>query len=141
MTPGPGSVCVGSEANKQFFTDAAGALKTQIYCSGSLPARWWLQSGQYAKGILTIEYKKTGVSVIVVEGPLTPALLVVPAAGSFIENAPFGNRTGALGLQDGSYYLQVAVSGSTVYQMTALQSVGLATFKAIAAQMVAVPEP
>jgi hypothetical protein len=141
MTPGPGSICAGSEANQGFFTAAAKALKTPIYCAGSLPARWWLQSGKYAKGILTIEYKKTGVSVVVAEGPLTAALLVVPDAGSFIENAPFGDKTGALGLQDGSYYLQVEVGGATVYQMTAPQSAGLATFKTIAAQMLLVPEP
>ncbi len=139
-TPAPGDVCVGSQENRQFFTDAAHVLKVQVYCAGTLPARWWLQSGNYNKGLLTIEYKKVGASVTIVEGPLTAALLIVPQAGSFIENAPFGDRTGELGLQDGAYYLQVTVGSAVVYQMTAPQAIGLATFKSIAAHMAVVPK-
>ncbi len=139
-TPGPGNVCFGSQDNKDFFTDAAHALKVQVYCAGALPAHWWLQSGNHNKGILTIEYKKTGASAIVREGPLTPALLVVPQAGSFIASVPFGDKSGDLGLQDGSYYLQVEIGGSVVYQMTAPQAIGEANMRWLAAHMVLVPK-
>jgi hypothetical protein len=140
-TPGPGSVCVGTAENQDFFTSAAGALKVDVYCAGSLPARWYISSGAYSKGILTIDYKKGGVIVEVREGNLYPGSVVIPPEGTFIENAAFGDRTGFLGLDDDGYFLLVNIGSSLTYKMTAPESVGLATFESIAAGMVLVSEP
>lgn len=144
----PGSVCQGTAEHQNFFTSAAQALKFDVYCAGTLPARWVLNTAGYSKGTLAVSYKKSGAIVEIREGPFctSSAAECSPRDSVLKSSVAFGDLTGTLVLytppsEGAYYYIYVAPGTSHAYEMRGPATMSQATFEAIAAGMVVVPEP
>jgi hypothetical protein len=100
-SPGSGAAaaCTGSDANRDFFAEAAQALDWAVYCP-VLPAGWFVDTGEYTLrngGLLHIEYKgPAGARLEVTErGPCDVADRCAPE-GQVLGDAAFGDRPASL---------------------------------------------
>lgn len=121
--------CSGSDANREFFAEAAEALAFETYCA-VLPSGWSLVSGGYrgaSGGRLEISYKGPGGATLLLrQGPAAcaddPAC---PPTGTDLGEATYGDRPGAL-LQTDAGFAVDASAGATLYlaQTTRLDQAG-----------------
>ena len=99
------TACTGSDANRDFYAAAAGALDWAVYCP-VLSSGWFVNTGEYTLrdgGRLTIEYKgPAGARFALDERGACPSADGCAPAGSEVGPAAFGDRAGTLvALDDG----------------------------------------
>ena len=106
-TTGSGSAaaCSGSDANRDFFADAASALDWVVYCA-VLPSGWFVNTGEYTLrdgGRLTIEYKGPGGARFALDESASCATAQgCPPNGTEVGPAELGGLNGTLvALDDG----------------------------------------
>jgi hypothetical protein len=102
-TPGAGSsACSGSDANREFFRQAAASMSWPVYCA-ALPDGWILETGAYRLrdgGRLEVTYRGPGdAHLSIVEGNVCAGADVEACAprDAVIGPAPFGDLEGELG--------------------------------------------
>ena len=154
-SPAAGGACVvnmktasDTAAKQAWWSAAAADTKFDVYCPGTLPSTsWHYHYGTYAKKLVTAQYSKGTVIVDVKEGNFSAGMAIALPDGSLIDGSyAFGDGlTGTLAMFDFDssgvkYHLFVNYGMTTAYQISAPQSIGLATFKSIVDGFVKVPK-
>jgi hypothetical protein len=146
-TPGPSDgapTCSGSDANRTFFKQAAGAMSWSVYCA-VLPDGWFLEAGTYrlaAGGQLLVTYRGPGnVHIAMSEGNVCDGLGtdvdVCAPRDAVIGPATMGDRTGDLGRLANGLVLDVDRGANPSWRVTGL-GVTESEFLAITAAMLRV---
>lgn len=142
QTPRPASFCSGSADNQSFFSAAAHVLSFQVYCA-IVPSGWWLDTGSYSGGKITITYKANGGKQIVLnEGAFctTGVDACSPHQGT-LGSAYFGNLDGQLdSLAGGGFAVYVAPGTTRGYTATGT-GITQAAFVSIVAGLSMVAKP
>ncbi|HEX5591207.1 MAG TPA: hypothetical protein VFX65_13030 [Candidatus Limnocylindrales bacterium] len=100
--PTPAGACSGSDANREFFAQAAASMHWSVYCA-VLPDGWFVENGTYrlaSGGRLDITYRGPGgAHLSLAEGNLCEGSEVDECAprDAVIGPAAFGDRQGELG--------------------------------------------
>jgi hypothetical protein len=149
-TPGPsdnGLACTGTEGNRSFYLQAAGAMGWDVYCP-VLPAGWNVDEGSYRLangGHLEITYRgPSNTHLALAEGYICSELGTdVDACAprdAIIGPATMGDRVGVLGRLSNGLVLDVDRGGNPSWRVTGL---GLSdeAFVAICAAIVRVEVP
>jgi hypothetical protein len=118
---GQAATCTGSDANRDFYADAAAALDWAVYCP-VLPTGWFVNTGEYTLrdgGRLTIAYKGPGGAQFALDqrDACASADGCAPA-GSEVEPAMFGDRSGTLLALDGGRLAVFAADPSGTWLAT-----------------------
>ena len=99
-----GSVCSGKANFKSFFTDAANALKFDVYCA-VLPSDWWGQDANYTAkngGMYLVTYQNPrGHALVIIGGYLCPMLMT----GSCMDKPPVPGYVKKVWFADTGAYL------------------------------------
>ena len=136
--PGSASACSGTDANRTFFVDAAAAVSWTVYCA-VLPARWFVDSGQYrgsGGGRVEISYKGPGGARLELhEGAFCSAADGCVPPGADAGDAPFGDRTGTLVTLGGGGWAVVIDRGNSVSWLAVGTGMDQAVFLRIAAAL------
>lgn len=140
-SPGaPSSVCTGSDANREFFRQAAASMTWPVYCA-ELPDGWILTDGKYRLGDggrLEVTYRGPGdAQLSIVEGNVCAGADVDVCAprDAVIGPSPFGGRDGELARLANGLVLDVDRGATPSWRATGL---GLSEdeFRAICAALV-----
>jgi hypothetical protein len=111
--------CSGSDANRDFYADAAATLDWAVYCP-VLPAGWFVNTGEYTLrngGRLTIEYKGPGGARFALdESAACQSVDGCVPAGTEVGPASFGDRSGTLVALDDGRLVVYASDGSGFWQ-------------------------
>lgn len=125
-TPGdPAAACSGSEANREFFRDAAAAMAWPVYCA-VLPEGWFIEAGKYRLadgGRLDVTYRGPGdAHLSLVEGNICAGTEVEVCAprDAVIGPATFGDRDGELGRLANGLVLDVDRGATPSWRATGL---------------------
>jgi hypothetical protein len=111
QVPGSADACTGTDANREFFVAATGALDWTVYCA-TLPSGWFVDVGEYRQasgGRVEISYRgPSGARLELHQGAFCgdPDGCVPP--GTDAGEAVFGDMNGALvSLDDGGWAIVV----------------------------------
>jgi hypothetical protein len=118
---GAAEACSGSDANRAFFAQAAGAVDWPVMCA-VLPKGWFVSEGSYRKangGKLLISYKGPGGATLSLsEGSFCTADDGCVPAGGDLGDAALGSLGGTLvGLDDGGFAIVVNRGASPSWLM------------------------
>ncbi len=136
--------CSGSDANRTFFTQAAGAMSWAVYCA-VLPDGWFLETGTYRLaegGQLLVTYRgPADVHIAMAQGNVCDGVGadvdVCAPRDAVIGPAVIGDRTGDLGRLANGLVLDVDRGANPSWRITGL-GVTEADFLAICAAMLKV---
>jgi hypothetical protein len=140
FSPGTASsACSGSDANRDFFRQAAASMAWPVYCA-VLPDGWFLEAGAYklaGGGRLEVTYRgPADAHLSVVEGNVCGGADVEACAprDAVIGPSPFGDREGELGRLANGLVLDVDRGATPSWRAT---GVGLSEeeFRAIGAAL------
>jgi hypothetical protein len=121
----PSAACSGSDANREFFRQAAASMAWPVYCA-SLPDGWFLETGAYRLadgGRLEATYRGPGdVHLAIVEGNACAGSEVEACAprDALIGPAAFGDREGELGRFANGLVLDLERGASPSWRVTGL---------------------
>jgi hypothetical protein len=135
---GPAAACSGTDENRTFFETAAAAVSWTVYC-GVLPARWFVDSGQYrgsGGGWVQIAYKGPGGARFELhEGAFCSTADGCVGAGADTGSALFGDRTGTLVALDSGGWAVVIDRGKSISWLAVGIGMDQATFERIAGDL------
>lgn len=118
---GAAAECTGSDANRDFYADAAAALDWAVYCA-VLPSGWFVNTGEYTLrdgGRLTIEYKGPGGARFALdESASCVTAQGCPPSGTEVGPAELGDRRATLVALDDGELAIYATDASGAWQAT-----------------------
>jgi hypothetical protein len=118
---GSAAACTGSDANRDFYADAAAALDWAVYCP-VLPSGWFVNTGEYTLrdgGRLTIEYKGPGGARFALdESASCVTAQGCPPSGTEVGPAEVGDRNGMLMALDDGGFAAYATDGTGAWLAT-----------------------
>ena len=121
----PSAACSGSDANREFFRQAAASMDWSVYCA-SLPDGWFLESGTYRLadgGRLEVTYRGPGdAHLAIVEGFACAGSEVDACAPRDALTGParLGDRDGELGRLANGLVLDLDRGRSPSWRVTGL---------------------
>ena len=135
------AVCTGSDANRDFFTKAAASLTWTVYCA-VLPARWFVDSGEYRQaggGRLEIAYRGPGGARFELrEGAFCATADGCVPSGADVGDASLGDQTGTLIATDDGGWALVVDAGAPISWLAIGTGVDEDAFRAFAAGLAVV---
>jgi hypothetical protein len=121
----PSAACSGSDANREFYRQAAASMAWPVYCA-ALPDGWFLETGAYRLadgGRLEATYRGPGdVHLAIVEGNVCAGSDVDACAprDALIGPSAFGDREGELGRFANGLVLDLDRGASPSWRATGL---------------------
>lgn len=135
---GPAAACSGTDKNRVFFETAAAAVSWTVYCA-VLPARWFVDSGQYrgsGGGWVQIAYNGPGGARLELhEGAFCSSADGCVPSGADAGSAPLGDRTGTLVALDGGGWAVAIDRGKPISWLAVGTGLDQATFQQIAGDL------
>jgi hypothetical protein len=139
---GPGAAaCSGSDANRDFFEDAASVLNWTVYCA-VLPTGWFVNSGEYRRaggGRLEIAYRGPGGARLELhEGAYCAAGDGCVPSGTEAGEASFGDKSGTLIATDDGGWALIVDGDAQISWLAVGTGLDEAAFRALTAAIAAV---
>jgi len=141
--PGIAAACSGSDANREFYVQSAGAVAWPVYCA-VLPSGWFVSTGSYRAaggGKLEISYRgPSGATMALSEGSFCADATGCVPAGADAGHASFGPRAASLVRLDDGGWAVVADRGARPSWLFVSHSLDQAASVALAAALTGVAD-